>query len=568
MTAVAELIQFIKANPGETNSAALADRFGLDATIVDAVLAKSAPRVVKTSSRANWQSIGQSLVRAWLWATHSPILWLVVTSVLSMALLKASGPVLSMMGKDAGKRAAMVLWPTILFLTPLVQLCGVSRFAKYRYVVAGAGIYLVANVVTLVFLSSATTSEARLLVLTMCALSSMYLVTGVPVMIVSAYNRVRRERRAYEHMTRQQVLERLLQVRQALETAKQVAAKPLSQAERLVKKLESAAPLISLFVAFTTSVVMSAIMLQTDPGRRFVNPSMDSAETTKRFEAMAPMLVFVIGLSIFVYASQFLVGVLSRSGRHLVVTVLMYAVGYVVAAALPSAYVPFGTYGRIGWGNYGIGVALQGLMIVVGYLARVIYQYTVLAERRRSNDPVALAEELVELEWRLVPTSGAIAVMSVDVVGSTAMKKNADPLVAEWTFREYQTWLQTVCSRLGGNVRSTAGDGAILSFIDPKSALDAATALHAEIAEFNKDKNRLPEKFQLRVGVHCGEVQGDLGDVQFTRVIDVAAHIESAAPRGGTAVSETVVEKVGIAGFQKSATSIDGHDVFIYSATV
>lgn len=177
-----------------------------------------------------------------------------------------------------------------------------------------------------------------------------------------------------------------------------------------------------------------------------------------------------------------------------------------------------------------------GIALVAGVGAAVENR----AKRQRrllTNDPAALMAEMVRIEWLLSSRASEVCVLVVDVARSSIMKAEADPLEAEYCFREYQNFVETVCARYGGSVHSTAGDGAVVAFHETRRAFEAARALQTEIETFNRTHNRLASPFRLRVGIHVGHVAAELNKVQFTEVIDFAAHAQATAPVGGIAVT-------------------------------
>ena len=108
-----------------------------------------------------------------------------------------------------------------------------------------------------------------------------------------------------------------------------------------------------------------------------------------------------------------------------------------------------------------------------------------------------------------------------------------------------------------------AGDGAVVAFPDSPRAMGAARRLQTDVGRFNATLNRLPKPFRLRLGLHAGRVAGHLDDVQFTEVIDIAAHVESIAPVGGIAATAAVVTALGEEGFLPLAREVDGQAVSI-----
>ena len=563
MTGVAELIRHIKAHPEVHDSVALAQQFEVEKSVVEAVLS----RVVMSESRAQSKPILARTLdaakRLWEQATSNIVLFLALTNVLGVATLIGVSLLPRSLLTWLSKGAGPMLWGVVILGLPLVQLAGISRRAQFRYVVLGSALYVATLILFLLAGDSVSSPTFPMLVASIVALGLLYLIIGVPFAVLGAFRRVRKEQKAYETMTRQQLLERLMWVRHALEESKSSIPSESKNRDSLLAKLDAAAPVLGAVLAFVTSSLVSLAMVALDPQRTIFEAQRQGSQSMS--SGQGGILLVSMGLSMVVYATQVALGLCNRSIKRLVLAVLGYTVGYVVAALMPFAYVPVSDYQKLGWGPFYFSLVMQGLMIAAGYCSRVVYEHTVVSNRRMKNDPVALTEELVELEWRLVPASSRVTVLAVDVVGSTAMKRTADPLVAEWSFRAYQTWVESVSAEFGGKVQSTAGDGAIVGFEDPHHAIDAAIAIQERIAQFNESTNRLDDGFLLRIGIHSGEVQGDLGAVQFTRVIDVAAHIESKAPQGGIAVSETVIDTVGAEGFMKSAATTDGHSIFVLS---
>lgn len=193
--------------------------------------------------------------------------------------------------------------------------------------------------------------------------------------------------------------------------------------------------------------------------------------------------------------------------------------------------------------------ALLVVFLVLGALLGVLSHK--LVDRHRSKlgitDPrqerQQLLSQLVALQDKLRSGEQSITFVSVDIVGSTQMKANADPLSVEFTFNEYHQFVEMITHKFGGRVHSTAGDGLTLAFDVPQQAFAAARNLQSGLIELNTYRNKIGTPITLRVGVHTGTVvaptAGDIKSINFAHVIDMAAHIQKAAPPGGVAVSET-----------------------------
>jgi len=153
-----------------------------------------------------------------------------------------------------------------------------------------------------------------------------------------------------------------------------------------------------------------------------------------------------------------------------------------------------------------------------------------------------LLRQLVDLQDKLKSGEQHITFVSVDLVGSTRIKANNDPLSVEFTFNEYHAFVENSAKRFQGRVHSTAGDGLTLAFDHPQQAFGAAKLLQTGIFELNQFRNKLDRPLVMRCGIHSGTVvapkAGDIKSVNFAHVIDIAAHLQKECPPGGIAVSD------------------------------
>ena len=184
-------------------------------------------------------------------------------------------------------------------------------------------------------------------------------------------------------------------------------------------------------------------------------------------------------------------------------------------------------------------------------------------KRLQKSEHAALLAELIRLQGRLSGGVSDVCAVVVDCVKSTEIKRNSDALSVEISFREFHEYINNVALKYGGVIRSTAGDSAIVEFLDVQSAFHASQALQKGMADFNAKYNRLSQPFQIRIGIHCGKVNGNLVEVQFSRVIDIAAHIEKIAPSGGIVVTDSVHEMLPDEKFIALEDPVDGHKVFL-----
>ncbi len=205
----------------------------------------------------------------------------------------------------------------------------------------------------------------------------------------------------------------------------------------------------------------------------------------------------------------------------------------------------------------------------VGFMAAVIYLVSLkrdLARLRREGVPneASVVAELMEVRDRLAAASVKVYVMAVDVVGSTKMKDRADPLLAEFSFRSFQSWTASIAAKHGGKVDAMTGDGAILAFGTGQQALSCTLDLQSSMADFNATKNRLATPFRTRVSLHAGLVVGELDKVQFAEVIDIAAHVEKLSPVGGFAATMDFLQELAepLEGVRQGPV-VDGRQVYL-----
>lgn len=174
-----------------------------------------------------------------------------------------------------------------------------------------------------------------------------------------------------------------------------------------------------------------------------------------------------------------------------------------------------------------------------------------------------LLQQLQDIQDKLKSDERFVTFLSIDIVGSTRIKAENDPLMVEFTFTEYHRFVQTVVERYGGKVHSTAGDGVTAVFESPQMGYAAGRAILAGLFEFNGFRNKLARPIEVRAGVHTGSahVAGQsLTNVNFAHVIDVAAHMQKEADPGCMVVSETTAQYVPGGLEAIGAQTFDVHD--------
>jgi class 3 adenylate cyclase len=188
----------------------------------------------------------------------------------------------------------------------------------------------------------------------------------------------------------------------------------------------------------------------------------------------------------------------------------------------------------------GFGLIVFGIASLTGFGVKSLFVKTPKVDHDRTE----MLRQLFELQTALDAHRESRTFLSIDVVGSTAMKAGATELEAEFSFLQYQAWVADTVRLYGGEVQHVAGDGAMAMFRDPSGALGAARMLQLGIQEFNSTRNRMGMPFAIRCGVAEGRVGLDsrspLGMVQ-SPVVDRAAMLQKSAASGSIMVTQEMV---------------------------
>jgi class 3 adenylate cyclase len=186
------------------------------------------------------------------------------------------------------------------------------------------------------------------------------------------------------------------------------------------------------------------------------------------------------------------------------------------------------------------GVAAAIVATLSHLVAQIGKKKTVSLDRNSARQD--LLKQLVDLQDHLREGQQAATFLSLDVVGSTKMKLDKDPLSVEFTFTEYHNYVARIAEKHFGNVHSTAGDGITVAFDNPQNAFNAARQIQTGLVEFNAFRNKIDIPLQLRAGIHAGQVvapeAGNMSSINFASVIDIAAHLQKECPIGGVAISD------------------------------
>lgn len=350
-----------------------------------------------------------------------------------------------------------------------------------------------------------------------------------------------RERSRLSRMSRAEMIQRVAEIESILRSAD-----PRSRTAQQTPLLRRRGLLIFGGILAVVNIASFAATKALDPEGTLIAGSITSLP--------AGSVVILISLSLVAMLFSVAGPVIVASFRK---TLGLWGIQTIISLAALAILSPNALLLWTTWVSYGANSLVMVCAAGAGKVA--------LAHRRRRaaerGEPAALLPELMELTYRLRPVSQEAAVMVVDAVKSTLMKQGADTFSIEYSFGLYQELIARACAQAGGKVHSTAGDGAVASFPHPRQAAEAAMEIQRGLAAVNS-KSRLAMPFQARIGVHWGSLAGSLDDIQFTEVIDIAAHAEKAAQTGQVVLTQAAAQQLEPDTCQALGTVVDGQPMF------
>jgi class 3 adenylate cyclase len=377
-------------------------------------------------------------------------------------------------------------------------------------------------------------------VLFLTALLAMFLSFAA---MLGAFIKIRREASHEEKQDRLQLLQRIFDLQE------QLSAAPASRWHRSRWDWVESARDRWLWVALAAGFGVGFILLLERVTLGL--PTIDEAPQTVAFFGVANFVL----IAIVVPSIGFISGTLSRGLASGVLFAVTKSLFDVIATGVPQSVSL--------WSEMLITSAGFILIAGIGGVAGTIEERGQRSMRLAAADQTTILSEIIRLQQLLQTGSAEIFVMFVDVVKSTQIKAGKDPLKVEASFRAFHEFIGRTVRQHGGSIHSVSGDGAVAKFNVAADILAAARAVQRDIGGFNTEANRLDLPFRVRIGLHCGEVHGELDQVVFTNVVDVAAHIEKYAPPGGIVVTDNLREQLQLERFAQLEEAVDGHSVYL-----
>ncbi len=377
----------------------------------------------------------------------------------------------------------------------------------------------------------------------------IYGLIGAGASLLGGYYRIKKEDRRDLRMGRQDLLERLFKVQEKIkdhESSGRGIRRRLGWKDRV-----RSSPYLP-FAAVLVGALYGLIQYSLQGAWRPIPES--------QFGAVRSLVLTLLDL--FAAGGLIFLGYLAgRPGRSILTTLCAYGgfliLGFLTLPAGGDLAKMLNTQQHIPQLLFAL---ITGLMTGIGGM---IEDRTNSTKRIREDDPAALVAEMIRIQRRLNRGSRHTCVMVVDVARSTALKAQTDQFDVEYSFRRYHQLVDSIVVKRGGEVVSTAGDGAVAAFVLPQDALLAAKEVQTEMSRFNTDINRLANPFNLRIGLHCGQTDSELNEAPFNELIDIAAHVEAMAPVGGIALTQSMAEALEGERLAETTEIVDGHSVYI-----
>jgi serine/threonine protein kinase/class 3 adenylate cyclase len=195
-----------------------------------------------------------------------------------------------------------------------------------------------------------------------------------------------------------------------------------------------------------------------------------------------------------------------------------------------------------------------------------------VSDRSGSGSRLALLREYAETKKVLFQEKKPLAFMSVDVVGSTQMKRGEDKLMVEHAFVEFKKYVERILNSNNCWKSAWTPDGVMCAFRSAPEAVKAGQEVLSGLGWFNSGVHNLRTPFAVRAGVHYGEVvfpdNKDMVEVSdFT--IDVTGHLQKHGSQNTLWVSKETVDMLSdTSGFKMLEQQIDSHGVFEWVPSV
>jgi class 3 adenylate cyclase len=138
-----------------------------------------------------------------------------------------------------------------------------------------------------------------------------------------------------------------------------------------------------------------------------------------------------------------------------------------------------------------------------------------------------LVAVIFQKQYMLQSRRQLAAIMFTDIVGYTALMGEDEQKAFDF-LQKNRELQKPLIEQFGGRWIKELGDGVLASFHTVSDAVNAAVAIQKECIKANN--------FQLRIGIHQGEVVAEADDV-FGDAVNIASRIQACATPGSIFIS-------------------------------
>ncbi len=135
------------------------------------------------------------------------------------------------------------------------------------------------------------------------------------------------------------------------------------------------------------------------------------------------------------------------------------------------------------------------------------------------------------------------AILSLDVVGYTRLMQTGSKPLLKTLNTLYRDLVTPLVTQNDGRIVKLLGDGVLIDFASAGQALETAIAIQTRMRAPDHPYT-VPERIQLRAGLHVGDVTVE-GDDIFGDGVNIAARLQAAADPGGVLVSRMLSDLAG-----------------------
>jgi class 3 adenylate cyclase len=160
--------------------------------------------------------------------------------------------------------------------------------------------------------------------------------------------------------------------------------------------------------------------------------------------------------------------------------------------------------------------------------------------------------DMLDVDQRL--KIGSLTVLFTDLKGSTELYERVGDLVAYDIVRKHFGVLTGVVRAHGGAVVKTIGDAVMATFSTPENGLQAALAMHAAMAQFNREQQR--EELMVKIGLHDGPCLAVTLNERldyFGQTVNIAARVQGIAGTNSILTTEAVLQRPAVRGILEHA---------------